>query len=274
MPSDYRLSGCRESTGASARHPRARAARLYSRVMDGAGAGTAIMLAIAAVLWFLYLVPTWVRKRRFLAAEVLGEEARPQRTPREKPVRVRPVVHSAELRRRRQRRTRFAATLVLAAALVATGVQAWLIASTGMTLGAFFVLVAAVTAGGAAIATHRRLNAVASRGVAAPVRARTAVQVRDVAAPAAGQASWTPVQLPRPTYLAHPAPEVTVTTGDLEEALRAAAAKAEATLRAAQEAPEVTPLRNSKYAGMGLLAPDAVEERDLDEVLRRRRSAG
>jgi hypothetical protein len=153
-------------------------------------------------------------------------------------------------------------------------VQVWLIATTGMTLGAFFVLVAAVTGGGAAIATHRRLNAVAAPGVAAPARARTAVQVRDVATPAAPQASWTPVQLPRPTYLAHPAPEITVTTGDLEEALRAAAAKAEATLRAAQAAPEVAPLRTSKYSGMGLLTPDAVEERDLDEVLRRRRSAG
>jgi hypothetical protein len=245
--------------------------------MDGAGAGTAIMLAIAAVLWFLYLVPTWVRKRRFLAAEVLGEEVRPEKAPREKPVRatrVRPVVEPADLRRRRQRRTRFAATLVLAAALVAAGVQVWLIATTRMTLGAFLMLVAAVTGGGAAIATHRRLNAVAVPGVAAPARARTAVQVRDAATPAARPASWTPVQLPRPTYLAHPAPEITVATGDLEEALRAAAAKAEATLRAAQEAPEVAPLRSSKYAGMGLLTPDAVEERDLDEVLRRRRSAG
>jgi hypothetical protein len=240
--------------------------------MDGAGAGTAIMLAIAAVLWFLYLVPTWVRKRRFLAAEVLGEEARPVKAPREKPSRVRPAVESSELRRRRQRRTRFAATLVLAAALVAGGVQIWLIATTGMTLGAFFVLVAAVTGGGAAIATHRRLNAVVHP--TAPARARPAVQIRDVAAPAPRQASWTPVQLPRPTYLAHSAPEVTVSTGDLEEALRAAAAKAEATLRAAHAAPEVTSLRPSKYDGMGLLTPDAIEERDLDEVLRRRRSAG
>jgi dienelactone hydrolase len=243
--------------------------------MDGAGAGTAIMLAIAAVLWFLYLVPTWVRKRRFLAAEVLGEEARPLKAPREpREKRARAIVESSELRRRRQRRTRFAATLVLLAALVTTGVQVWLIATTGMSLGAFFVLVASVTACGATIATHRRLNAVASLGVAAPARARTAVQVRDVATPAERPASWTPVQLPRPTYLSHPAPEVTVTTGNLEEALRAAAAKAEATLRAAHEAPEVAPLRTSKYSGMGLLTPDAVEERDLDEVLRRRRSAG
>ena len=32
-------------------------------------AGTAIMLAIAAGLWFLYLVPTWFRRREYLATE-------------------------------------------------------------------------------------------------------------------------------------------------------------------------------------------------------------
>ena len=35
--------------------------------MDLTGGGTAIMLAIAAGLWFLYLVPTWVRRREYLA---------------------------------------------------------------------------------------------------------------------------------------------------------------------------------------------------------------
>ena len=37
--------------------------------MDLTGGGTAIMLAIAAGLWFLYLVPTWVRRREYLATE-------------------------------------------------------------------------------------------------------------------------------------------------------------------------------------------------------------
>lgn len=258
-----------------ARHPSARAVASYSHVMDGAGAGTAIMLAVAALLWFLYLVPTWVRKRRFLANEVLGEYAEPTPAPREKPVRERPAVESSELRRRRQRRTRFAATLVLAAAVVVAGVQVWLIAATGMSLGAFFVMVAAVAVGGVAIATQRRLNAVAHPQAVAPARTRNAVQVRDVAArPAARTASWTPVQVPRPTYLSRPAPETAVMSGDLQEALRAAAAKAEATLREAQSSPEVRPMRSSKYSGMGVLSPDSVEERDLDEVLRRRRSAG
>jgi hypothetical protein len=37
--------------------------------MDFSGAGTAIMLALAAVLWFLYLLPSWMRRREFLATE-------------------------------------------------------------------------------------------------------------------------------------------------------------------------------------------------------------
>jgi uncharacterized protein with von Willebrand factor type A (vWA) domain len=75
-------------------------------------------------------------------------------------------------------------------------------------------------------------------------------------------------------YLSRPAPEPLAPRPDLQEALRAAAAEAEANLRAAHAAPEVTRMRPSKYAGMGVLGADAVEERDLDEVLRRRRSAG
>jgi hypothetical protein len=37
--------------------------------MEGTGAGTAIMLAVAALLWFVYLVPTWLRRREYLATE-------------------------------------------------------------------------------------------------------------------------------------------------------------------------------------------------------------
>ena len=37
--------------------------------MDFTGASTAIMLAAAAVLWFLYLMPTWFRRREYLATE-------------------------------------------------------------------------------------------------------------------------------------------------------------------------------------------------------------
>jgi hypothetical protein len=37
--------------------------------MDLTGAGTAIMVAVAALLWFLYFVPTWMARREYLDTE-------------------------------------------------------------------------------------------------------------------------------------------------------------------------------------------------------------
>ena len=116
-----------------------------------------------------------------------------------------------------------------------------------------------------------------------PGRLRNAVQFQEFDAPRAAPAPWTPVEVPRPLYLSRPAPESRAGRGDLAESLRAAAAASEAALREAQDAPEVAPLRpapkapaasSSRYARMGVLGPDATAAPDLDEVLRRRRSAG
>ncbi len=280
------------------------------------------MLAVAAVLWFLYLVPTWLRRREYLATErtatrlqqtmrILAETAeipdavrvaatareagRQERilraqerradamaarqvaaVRRETPASVpRPALDPDVLRRHRMRRTRLGASLLMVAATGVALTQVWLIATTGMTLGAGGILALAGVGGAVAIAVQRRLDARAMPR-AASARSRTAVQVRDVA-PEARRQPWTPVEMPRPMYLSRPAPEPLAPRPDLQEALRAAAADAEATLRAAQSSPEVVRLRSSrssKYAGMGVLGPDAVESTDLDEVLRRRRSAG
>jgi hypothetical protein len=291
--------------------------------MDGTGAGTAIMLAVAAVLWFLYLVPTWLRRREYLATErtatrlqqtirvmaetaelpetvrvavTAREAARQERllraderradalvarevasvrrqTPASAP---RPALDPDVMRRRRMRRTRLGASLLMVAATVVALVQVWLIATTGMTPGGVGILALAGAGGAVAIATQRRLDARAMPRVAASTRSRPAVQVRDDT-PEVRRQPWTPVEMPRPMYLSRPAPEPVAQRVDLQEALRAAAAEAEATLRAAQASPEVVRLRSappSKYAGMGVLGPDAVETTDLDEVLRRRRSAG
>lgn len=56
--------------------------------MEPAGLSTAIMLALAAVLWFLYFVPSWVRRREYLATERTA--TRLQRT-------VRVMAETAEL---------------------------------------------------------------------------------------------------------------------------------------------------------------------------------
>lgn len=295
--------------------------------MDTTGAGTVIMLALAAVLWFAYLVPTWLRRREYLATErtatrlqqtmrVLAETAEVPReirvaatareaarqerllraeqrradamaarqvaavrraTPASAP---RPALDPDVVRRRRMRRTRLGASLLMVAATIVAGIQVFLIATTGMSLGGFFVLVVAIAAGGAAIATQRRLDALAMPRAAAP-RVRNAVQVHEYATPVARVAEpepWTPVPTPRPLYLSRPAPQTSVDR-DIAASLRAAAAASEAALRAAQDSPEVAPLRPaakapSKYAAMGVLGEDATAATDLDEVLRRRRSAG
>lgn len=296
--------------------------------MDGTGAGTVIMLAVAAVLWFVYLVPTWLRRREYLATERTA--TRLQQTMRvlaetaEVPEEVRVAVSAREaarqerllraqqrradamaarqaaairretpaaphatlapdvLRRRRMRRTRLGASLLMISATVTVGIQIFLVATTGWSIGGFFVLVAAITAGGAAIATQRRLDRLSMPRTSGATSTRTAVQVGEAYAPAPARpasAPWTPVEVPRPLYLSRPAPESAVVQADLAASLRAAAAASEAALRAAQESPEVAPLRpaaptSSKYARMGLLDADATESPDLDEVLRRRRSAG
>jgi hypothetical protein len=291
--------------------------------MEGTGAGTAIMLAVAALLWFLYLVPTWLRRREYLATErtatrlqqtirvmaetaempdtvrvaaTAREAARQERILRAQQRRAdamaarqvaavrRETPSSAPqvsldpdvLRRRRMRRTRLGASLLMAATTIVALLQVWLIATTGMTPGAVGILAIAATGGAIAIAVQRRLAARAMPRVAASSRSRTAVQLAE-SDPEVRRQPWTPVEMPRPMYLSRPAPESVAPRADLQEALRAAAAEAEATLRAAQASPEVVRLRSSrpsKYAGMGVLGPDAVETTDLDEVLRRRRSAG
>lgn len=286
------------------------------------------MLAVAAVLWFLYFVPTWLRRREYLATErtatrlqqtmrVLAEtaevpdEVRLAATAREAGRQERilraqqrsadamaarqvaavrraipasaplPTLAADVLRRRRMRRTRLGASLLMVAATVVALVQIWLIATTGFAPGAVVVLAFAGGAGAAAILVQRRLDARTMPRGAAPARQRTAVQLREdaVAAPVVRR-PWTPVETPKPLYLSRTAAAAPVAPRhDLEEALRAAAADAEFSLRAAHAAPEVTPMRSapakpSKYAAMGVLGADATATPDLDEVLRRRRSAG
>ena len=48
----------------------------------------------------------------------------------------------------------------------------------------------------------------------------------------------------------------------------------EENLRAAHSAPEIVPLTASRFSAMGRLDPSVTQEHDLDEALRRRRSAG
>jgi hypothetical protein len=295
--------------------------------MDLTGAGTVLMLAIAAGLWFLYLVPTWVRRREYLATErtatrlqqtmrimaetaevpeavriaaTAREAARAERMLRAQQRRadamvarqvrleraaspsVAPLprelatITTEALRRRRMRRTRLFASILMISATVLGLVQIWLMATTGVTMGGWLVLAGTLAAGGVAIATQRRLDVLSMprRAEAAPA-ARVSRELQDFAPvrPAA-PAPWTPQPMPKPLYLSKPAPQ----------RVPAQLPSAEAELPFVEDgrpAATVTPLRSepalprkSGFAGMGILDPAETAAPDLDEVMRRRRSAG
>ncbi|MCU1409297.1 MAG: hypothetical protein JWR04_4 [Rhodoglobus sp.] len=293
--------------------------------MDLTGAGTAIMLAIAAGLWFLYLVPTWVRRREYLATErtatrlqqtmrILAETAevpdavrvaatardaaRAERVLRAQQRRADAMVarqvraeraatpsaalprmlatHTTDaLRRRRMRRTRMLASLLMVVATILGLVQIWLMTTTGVTTGSWLVLAGTLGASGIAVATQRRLDVRAMPRAAVPV-ARPA-RSRIPAALYEGHpmrpvdpAPWTPVPVPQPLYRSRPAPQ------------RVASALPRVPEVEARPAAPVTPMRadppaarvKTGFAAMGIIDPADTAAPDLDEVLRRRRTAG
>ncbi|AYF97359.1 hypothetical protein [Protaetiibacter intestinalis] len=312
--------------------------------MDFSGAGTAIMLALAAVLWFLYLLPTWVRRREYLATErnatrlqrairVMAESAEvPEEVHLEASARAaaqqerlrteerrredaaaRAEVHAAALRAReaerraavveraqqlaerrpetatpldRLRRARRVAGLLLLATVLVGGVQLWLIATTGMSVGAWVVLAGCVAGGLVSTAIQRRIVE-RTRALAAPAApvARTASVLLDAEPIAEPVREWTPVPVPKPLYLEHQqAPrEPVMPAVSAETLLRAAAEEAERALAAAHAEPEVVPFPQrqapaasaapapSRFASMGIVGDVDAALPDLDEVLRRRR---
>jgi len=309
--------------------------------MEATGIGTAIMLAIAAGLWFLYLVPTWLRRREYLAtertatrlqqtlrvmaetaetpevvrveatvrdavqreralraqeraerrriAEQLKHDEAAERALERSDLRTARMPSASELRRRRVRRTRVLASVLMIGSTAVAAVQVALVATTGAVTASWVVLGGATASACVAVGVQRRLDALtlpraASRTVAPRVEATAAASLARTAEPSR---AWTPVPLPRPRYLERPAPEPVVPRVDAAALLRAAAEEAERARRAAHEEPEVVPFRPraapatrpatpvpSRFAGMGVLDPADTAATDLDEVLRRRRSAG
>jgi hypothetical protein len=292
------------------------------------GAGGGVLLALAAGLWLVYLIPTWLRRREYLATErnavrlqqtlrVLAETAevplavraettarsvvQQQRTLRQaqqlaaREARAIEAEHrardAAQLRRaeriadaqpavaavvsararaaRRLRRTRGLTSLVLVSAIVTIGVQLSLMAATGVAAGAWAVLAFSAVAGATSIGLLGRLAAV-SRSRAALRAERAPLRKSMSAAPTVVERveTWTPVPMPKPLYLSRAVMDNVVIEADLAAAeLQAAAAEADARLRAAQAT--VTPFRRAEPAPTRTL-----KTLDLDEVLRRRRAAG
>lgn len=259
--------------------------------MELTGLGGGIMLAIAAGLWLVYLVPNWLKRREYLATEknavrlqqtirVLAETSEiPARLPHRGPTgpvavgrapQLAPRPDPMLLASRRLRRTRSLATVVLLASFsvaVAAGIG-----------GAWLVVAAAVLAAICSFALLGRLAEVSrARHAPAARAARTATAFTDHA-PLAQQrstaAAWTPVPVPRPVYLSRSeAPAAAAANPEWE--LAAAAASAERRLReTARPAPAVVPVRpaaQSRFANMGIV--DAAESAtpDIDAALARRR---
>lgn len=293
--------------------------------MDLTGGGTVIMLAIAAGLWFLYLVPTWFRRREYLATErtatrlqqtmrIMAETAevpeavrfaatardaaRAERLLRARqrredamvaravraeraatpsvaqPPRMLATVTTDALKRRRMRRTRLFASVLMIAATVVALVQIWLMATTGTSWGGWLILAGTLTAGGAAVGVQRRLDVMAMPRRTAPVP-QTRVRVShplidDAPARPTAPAPWTPAPMPKPLYLSKPAPQRVTSTLPVVEPFETRAPAEVIPMR--QDPPPA--VRTSGFAAMGIVDPADTAAPDLDEVLRRRRSAG
>lgn len=261
--------------------------------MELTGLGGGIMLAIAAALWLVYLVPNWLRQREYLATErnavrlqqtirVLAETSEPPVLPRrltQGPVAVgRPPVLPARpdpqlLMAQRMRRTRGFATFVLLMAVI--------VGAISLANAAWLVVGASALAGVVAVSLLARLAEV-SRNRRAPVTARptsqplvdTLVENEFEQQPVA---SWTPVAVPKPMYLSRSDAPAAASATDLAASLRAAALASEEALREATAAepapaPAAAPAARSRFASMGIVDAAATGTPDLDAALARRRA--
>jgi hypothetical protein len=262
--------------------------------MDVTGAGTAVMIAIAAALWFAYFVPTWMRRREYLDTERtatrLQQTLRVMAETAELPDQVRVEVSSRDAARServllaqqrrsdaiaaqqiararaatptvapsakvRRRRARLLASLLMIAATVTIGAQLWLVVTAAAGPGAWLVLAGGVVLGSAGVAVRRRLDARVAP-VVVSARAPAATFDQAMSSPAARQ--WTPIPVPAPLYASRPQLERAQPRLDLAAQARASALESE---RAAHEAPEVIPIRRARPAPVEVPTPRAAPSR-------------
>lgn len=310
--------------------------------METTGGGTTVLIALAAVLWLVYLVPIWRRRREYLATErnairlqqtlrimahatevpdaVRAEltardvaaqqrslaarqrelaaierarEAAAQRALRARLAESAPglmaEMDAARRGQRRLRRTRAFTSLTTLLALVGAAVAATSGAWAWIGLAAFVAVSGGMLLTGLARAQRRRAHVVTR--ATAPAFVDLAPQAPRV--PSAARREWTPVPLPKPTYLSAPVVPAGAAAPALDHAaaLAAAAAEAERAQRAAAApavaAPATAASRSSdgtereverpaasRFARMGVIEGLPGRAPDLDEVLQRRRAAG
>lgn len=245
------------------------------------------MIAIAAALWFAYLVPTWMRRREYLDTERtatrLQQTLRVMAETAELPDQVRIEVSSRDAARTerlllaqqrradamaaravaavpsappssvssarmRRRRAHRLASVLMAAATITLVVQLWLLAAGTAGAGAWLVFAGGAALGVAGVSVRRRLDLRGARQ--APVAGvRTPTAAAERAEPAPVTRAWTPVAVPAPLYLSRPQAQPVQPALDLATQRRAAALEWERAVRAAHDVPEVVPLRPKRPTG-------------------------
>lgn len=256
--------------------------------METSFSSTALLVAIAAVLWIVYLVPVWVKRTEYLATErnatrlgqtlrVLAEtteaspELRTELTAREvwrksreaeRAVKHHGLTDSQSIAKRR-RATRVALTVFTTLSLVAfvgaiaAGSASWVIGATG----------------GKVLTGLLALVVIAQR--AKTQQPSTAVQTsRNVGDESAASArAWTPPEIPQPLSARQTLPQVSDPLPSREELLRQArqAASSARPDEAAREKETLAPV--SSFDQMGVLEEGNKQPApNLDEVLQRRRA--
>ncbi len=221
--------------------------------------GGGLVIALAAVLWLVYLLPSWFRSRQYLATE--RNAVRLQQTLRilaetsEMPDEVRLEVNARTVHEQqrllkraeaeavpaairaadRLRRTRAVASLVLVVSLIcsvlgsmqAVYTGAWAIAVLGMVVGVLSIVVL-----GRLSRAGRRLRLPAPASSSAPVTmADVYDDVADEPMPELvlpdveeHRSTWTPIALPKPRYLADVEEAVAVAVEEEQAAPAPAAA--------------------------------------------------
>jgi hypothetical protein len=246
--------------------------------VETSGAGSTILLLVAAALWLVYLVPLWIKRSEYYATEVnaarLGQTLRLLANTSEASKEIKAELKARSIAKKereaqrqlrimqsptlslaeRRRRTKQIFTLTLTTGIVA-GVSAYLAAWP------LQVLWASSTVATVSFAILGRLNRVTQNASAAAVAPQ-----RSSVAHAHNPRAWTPTPLPQPLSAGLLPEETPLPSHD--ELMRQARAAAAAKRPEDFEGLAVV----SPFAKMGQTPQAPATRPNLDEVLARRRA--
>jgi hypothetical protein len=256
--------------------------------VETAFSSTALLVAIAAVLWIVYLVPVWVKRTEYLATErnatrlgqtlrVFAEtaeaspELRAELTAREvwrkSREAERAVKHhgltDSQRSAKRRRLARVTLTVFTTISLIAfvaaitAGSASWVIGATG----------------GKVLTGLLALVVIAQRTKTHQPSEGTHVSRNSGNEPATSARAWTPPEIPEPLSARQKLPQVSDSLPPREELLRQArqAASSARPDEAAREKETLAPV--SRFDQMGVLEQGTKQPTpNLDEVLQRRRA--